>query len=273
MNKEISVSVLMPAYNAERYLADSIESILNQTFKNFELIVIDDCSRDNTKEILQKYSKKDKRINAVYNEKNLDIAENRNKALKLAKGRYIAWQDADDISLPNRLMHQKEYLDKNPRVGIVGGYLDFFSDTSEYVSTRKYCEKDSEIRKKIFRYAPVAQPAAMIRMECFKKVGKFNKNVPVAEDLDMNFRIGEYYEFANLQESVIRYRVNYNSSTFKRLREMESHTISIRKKYFENQKYRATLADKIYNYLQWVSIFLIPPKIKISIFNFLRNYK
>jgi GT2 family glycosyltransferase len=170
-------------------------------------------------------------------------------------------------------MSQKEYLDKNNNVGIVGGYLDFFSDRCEYISTRKYPETDSEIRNIIFRYTPVAQPAAMIRKECFDNVGYFDEKIPVAEDLDMNFRIGEQYQFANLQEPVIRYRLNDASSTFKRLRKIEINTIKIRRKYFDNPKYKVKISDKIYNVLQYISIYLIPAKLKITIFNFLRNTK
>lgn len=269
----LKISVLMPAYNSAKYISESISSILDQTYSNFELIIVDDCSTDDTWQIIKNFAKRDKRIIALKNEKNLDIAANRNKALDVARGEYIAWQDADDISYPKRLMSQKEYLDRNSEVGIVGGYLDFFSDRCEYISTRKYPETDSEIRNIIFRYTPVAQPAAMIRKECFKNVGNFDKKIAVAEDLDMNFRIGEQYQFANIQEPVIRYRLNDTSSTFKRLKLIELNTINIRRKYFDNPKYNAKTSDKIYNYLQYLSIYLIPAKLKIKIFNFLRNTK
>ena len=97
----------MPAYNAEKYISEAIKSILNQTFKDFEFIIIDDGSIDRTWKIIQKYAKKDDRVIALKNEKNLGIAVNRNKLVSMARGKYIIWQDSDDISLPYRI--EKQY--------------------------------------------------------------------------------------------------------------------------------------------------------------------
>ena len=272
-NNKNLVSVLMPAYNAEKYISAAIESILKQTYEYFELIMFVDCSTDGTWQIIRKYASKDKRIRAEKNPKNLDIAANRNKAIKLSSGKYVMWQDADDISYPDRIELQVKYLESHTDVGIVGGFLDFFSDSSEHDSTRRYRESDADIRKTIFRYTPVAQPAAMIRRECFDKVGCFDLNIPVAEDLDMNFRIGKYYKFANVQRPVIKYRVNDTQSTFKRLRLMEKNTIAIRRQYFNDPAYMASLQDRIYNFLQYASIYILPAKFKIALFNRLRNSK
>lgn len=264
------VSVLMPAYNAEKYIAEAIESILNQTYKNFELIIIDDFSTDRTWEIIQKYQKKDKRISAFQNAENLYIAKNRNALLKKAVGKYIAWQDADDISLPNRIQKQVELLEKNPDVGIVGGYLLFYQD-DKVISTRKYDTTDDKLRQKIFRYSPVAQPAAMIRKECFERVGEYNPKYPPAEDIDMSFRIGKYYKFANLSEPVIKYRQYDESATFLRLKKIELSTIEVRLKNASNSKYNFGIFDMMYNLMQFISVYIIPPKLKIKLFNAIRN--
>ncbi len=264
------VSVLMPAYNAEKYIGEAIESILSQTYKNFELIIIDDCSTDDTWKVIQEYQKKDKRISAFQNKRNLYIAENRNKLLKYANGRYVAWQDADDISLPDRIEKQVAFLEKNPQVGVVGGYLLFYQD-GKIVSTRKYDTTDKLLRKKIFRYSPVAQPAAMIRKECFDKVGDYNPKYPPAEDIDMSFRIGNHYKFANLSEPVIKYRQYDNSATFKRLKKIELSTIEVRLINAGNPHYHFGIFDMMYNLMQYISIYIIPPKLKIKLFNAIRN--
>jgi len=103
------ISVLMPAYNTENYIIEAIESILNQTFKDFEFIIVDDCSTDSTLSILKEYERKDSRIIVLKNSKNLWIAWNRNKLKKIAKWKYIIWQDSDDISIIDRLKNQYDY--------------------------------------------------------------------------------------------------------------------------------------------------------------------
>lgn len=270
--KKAKVSVLTPAYNAEGFIGLAIESILKQTYSDFEYIIIDDCSTDGTWKLIQKYSKKDKRIKIARNEKNLYIAGARNTLIKRASGKYIVWQDADDISEPNRIEHQFNYLEKHPEVGIVGGFLEFF-DESGVKGLRKYAATDNELRKRIFRFSPVAQPAAMIRREVFEKVGIYDLRFPPAEDLDMSFRIGKFFKFANLQEVVIKYRETLTSATFTRLKKIEKTSIAIRYSYMNDPAYKVSFVDKVYNLLHYFSIFLIPPKLKIWLFNQIRNSK
>ncbi|MFZ2072737.1 MAG: glycosyltransferase family 2 protein [Minisyncoccia bacterium] len=266
------VSVLMPAYNAEKYIGEAIESILNQTFTDFELIISDDLSIDKTWEVIQDYAKKDKRISIYKNKKNLYIAENRNVLVRKAKGKYIAWQDADDISLVDRIEKQYEFMEQNPRVGIIGGYLQFF-DEKGIKSIRKYATTDSELRKNIFRFSPVAQPTAMIRSECFKKTGLYNPKYPPAEDIDMSFRIGSCFEFSNIPQITLKYREHFNSSTFKKLKKIELSTLEVRWQNSVNPKYKMGLIDYVYNVIQYLSIFIVPTKIKIELFNLIRNVK
>ncbi len=268
--KKISVSVLTPAYNAEQYIRTAIESILNQSFTDFEYIILDDASTDSTWEVIQEYAKKDKRIRIVRNKKNMYIAGARNMLIKEAKGKYIVWQDADDISLPNRIEHQYQFMEKHPEVGIVGGFLEFFG-VEGVRGTRKYAAEDISLRKNIFKISPVAQPASMIRREVYEKVGAYDLRFPPAEDLDMSFRIGKYYKFANLQEVVLQYRENLTSATFTRLKKIEKTSIGIRYYYRNDPAYSISFVDKVYNLLHYFSIFLIPPRIKIWLFNRIRN--
>ena len=270
MMKTPAVSVLMPAYNAERYIGEAIDSILSQSFTDFELIISDDASMDRTWDIIKQYKQKDTRIRISRNTKNKYIAENRNILVKLAKGKYIAWQDSDDISLPTRLADQYAYLEGHPHVGIVGGYLQFFDDQG-VKSIRKYATGDAELRKNIFKYSPVAQPTAMIRKECFDKVGLYNPAYPPAEDIDMSFRIGALYQFANLPQITLRYREHHVSATFKKLRKIELATLAIRRKHNGTHGYYMTWADTLYNLLQYISLFIVPGRIKIALFNAIRN--
>jgi len=263
------VSVLMSAYNAERYIGAAIESILSQTFKDFEFIIVNDASTDRTLSVIKKYSKKDKRITVLNNPKNLYIASNRNKCIENARGEYIVWQDADDISYDYRVEEQVKFMDNNPKVGICGGYLDSFSE-GVILDKRIYSLDDKSLRKNIFRQSPVAQPSAIIRKECFDKVGLYNPKYPPAEDIDMSFRIGTYYKFANLPMSIIKYREHPNSQTFKRLRKILKNTLEIRKKNISNRAYKFTIVDVFYQFATIVAM-LVPPYIVVWVFKKLRG--
>ncbi len=263
------VSVLMPAYNAEEYIVEAIESILNQSYKDFELIISDDDSTDRTWDIICSYKNKDQRIIAVKNESNLNIAGNRNKLLSLAKGKYIVWQDADDVSYPYRLEKQVEFMENNEQVGICGGYLDLYANNKFFV-TRKYFRKDKALRQKIFKQSPIAQPASIVRAECYKVVGLYNESFPPAEDIDMSFRIGTKYKFANLPVSLIKYRLHSNSATTKKLRYIIWVTLKVRLRYVFNKSYSFSFIDLFYQVVTLFAI-LLPIDLIFVLFRIFRS--
>lgn len=263
------MSVVIPAYNAARVLDEAVASILAQTYTDFEVLVLDDCSTDDTLARARALASTDPRITVVANESNLGIARNRNKGLELTRGEFIAWQDADDISMPQRLERQVAYLVENPEVGMVGGFLQFFGGRRE--SIRRYAQDDGTLRRRIFRYSPVAQPAAMIRRAVLDSAGWYDQRFEPAEDLEMAFRIGRVARFANLQEVVIRYREDPSSATFTRLRKIERDTLRIRRMNAGNG-YKMTLGDRLYNLVQLSSGVLMPPRARIELFNLIRNH-
>jgi len=263
------VSVVMPAYNAEKYLSEAVESILNQTFKDFEFIIIDDGSSDGTWEIIQEYAKKDGRIIPVKNEKNLNVSQTRNKGIDISCGKYIVWADSDDISLPNRIEKQLDFMESNKEVGLCGSFMEFFGD-SEKDSVRKYSDKDVILRKLIFRQNPVAQPACIMRADILKKSSGY-PNLSLSEDLYVFFKMGEISRFSNIQEVLVRYRVHPESLTSTKLKNMELNTIKIRKSFSNSEHYSFSVVDAIYNFIQLVSIYVLPSKLKIKLFSLIRN--
>lgn len=267
----IKISVILPAYNAEKYIGKAIDSILNQSLKDFELIIIDDDSADATYKIAERYKLQDNRIKLFKNEKNLGIAGNRNKGISLATGKYIVWQDADDISRFNRLEMQYAYMEENPLIGISGGSIEIFNEKGT-LGTRAYPSEDIDIRKKIFKYSPIAQPASIIRREIFKIIGSYNLEYPPAEDLDMTFRIGEFYKLGNIDKVIIDYRDNQKSATYTSINKMERNSILIRNKYKKSKSYKVSLGDYIFFILHQISINFIPVGLKIRIFNMMRNF-
>lgn len=272
MKQKKLVSVIIPAYNAELYIAEAIDSILEQTYTNFEVIVIDDASTDKTVAIIKRYEKKDKRLRIYKNKKNMGIGANRSRGIELAKGEYICWQDADDVALPSRLQLQVNYLDTHSDVGVVGGFIKFFDENTDG-PVRRYAETDGLLRRNIFRYNPVAQPASMFRKECFDKVGFYDETYKVSEDLDMLFRVGVHYKFANVQQVVLRYRQSITSLTRANLRSMELATLRLRRKYASHPAYHFSLFDRIFNLLQWLTMILMPSHVRMMLFRILRGDK
>ena len=268
-NRKPLVSVIVPAYNAAAYIEEALMSVIKQTYANLEILVIDDCSTDGTLEIVRRIAKLDSRIKVLKNKHNLGIGANRDKGLKNTRGEFICWQDADDISLPNRVALQVDFLNKHPKVGVVGGFMTFFSDKGD-LTTRRYKQDDASLRRTIFKYNPVSQPACMMRRECFAKVGGYDPAYRLSEDLEMQFRIGEHYEFGNVQQVVLKYRQTQSSLTASNLRAMELATLSIRKKYAKSSAYHYSLFDVIYNSAQRVSMFM-PTKLRMFLFKIIRG--
>lgn len=242
------VSVLMPAHNAEKYISAAIKSILNQTFKDFELLIIDDGSTDATWSIVERCARTDQRIHVRKAKRNMGVAITRNNLLKMARGKYIVWQDADDISTLIRLEQQYLFMEAHPDVGMCGGAIEFFGEHGT-IAIQKYAGADDTLRRRIFRFSPVSQGAAIVRAEAYKKVGLFDTNLCQSEDLDMSFRIGQYYKFANLPEVVLRYRRHNGSISMCRVYENISDTLKVRFNAYKNLNYPMNMEDRIINRL------------------------
>jgi len=266
------VSVVMPVYNTEKYVAEAIESILNQTFKDFEFIIVDDGSTDNSLKIIKEYAKKDKRIRVIVNEKNMNNSASRNKGIKLARGKYIVTQDSDDISLPTRFEQQVKYMEEHPEIGVVGAWIEIFEDeTGRTKGIRKYPENDTELRKMIFFCSPIAQPVSFIRKEVFEKIDYYNTEFPCSQDLDLWFRIGTYYKLGNVPEVLVKYRVRSTSLTGSKLRLMEKEANQLRWENKKNKAYYFGFRAFMYNSIHLISLYIVPSKFKERLFNKARD--
>lgn len=271
MKNKPLVSVVVPAWNAENFLEEAVNSVTAQTYKNIEIIIINDKSSDATGDLAEELAKKDRRIKVIHNNKNLGIGSNRKKGVSEAKGKYICWQDADDISFPDRIESQVKTLEVDEKIGVIGGWLVFFDEKGDG-AIRKYSKNDIDLRRNVFKYNPVAQPASMFRKEVFDVVGQYNDKLRVSEDLEMFLRVGEKYNFANIQKPAIKYRQLKNSLTSSKLRQMEKETLKLRKKYKKSSAYDWTLSDSLYNFAQKITIY-IPTSLRMKLFGFIRGDK
>lgn len=235
------VSVVMSVYNGQKYLSEAIESILNQTYTNFEFIIIDDGSTDNSLEIVQKYAKEDDRIRVIVNEKNIGLAKSLNKGIALARGEYIARMDADDVSLPERFEKQVSFFKSNSNVGLLGTNIKVFSQVDHRLHThRSYPLDDLDIRWFMFFSPPFCHPTVMFRHSLVHKVEFFySDHFLTAQDYELWSRLLLHTSSSNLKEALLIYRIHDNQTTeSKRKSQLENHKII-------SHKYINTILPKV----------------------------
>lgn len=201
------VSVIMPVYNAGIYLEESIISILEQSFEDFEFIIIDDGSTDKSFSIIQSYALKDKRINAI-TRANKGLIETLNEAIDIAKGEYLARMDADDISCSERFYKQVKFLDHNKdyfAVGVLSSLIDSEGDLiGPFGNWISHSEIDNAHLEGLG--GAIIHPSSMIRTSAMRAVGCYRANFKSAEDIDLWLRIAEIGKLANINERLFLYR-------------------------------------------------------------------
>lgn len=214
------ISVVMAAFNAGPYLKENIQSILNQTYSDFEFIIIDDASTDNSAEII--WSFKDPRLIYIKNEVNLGQTASLNKGIRMAKGKYIARLDADDIAYPERLKMQADFLNQHPQVGVVGSWSIDMDETGKLLKPFKVPTDLLKIKCFIaasgdLSYWCISHPTVMIRKSVLEDVGLFNeiegKGSGYPQDYELWERIARKYDFAVLGKVLLKYRILKNSDS------------------------------------------------------------
>ncbi len=194
--KQPVVSIIMSVYNGEAFLAGAIESILCQTYRDFEFIMIDDCSQDKTEKIIKSYG--DKRIMYVHNEKNLGLPASLNKGLFLSHGRYIARQDHDDVSVPQRLEKEVAFLEEHPDIALVGSHSKLIDQAGHVFSMLCPPTQDKVIKERLKEHNSFCHGSVLFRKEVIKKVGAYREKAKYIEDYDLWLRIAEHYNLANI---------------------------------------------------------------------------
>jgi glycosyltransferase involved in cell wall biosynthesis len=221
-----TISVLMSVHNGENYLEEAIESILNQTYPDFELIIINDFSTDSSFEIIKKFA--DKRIVLIENDHNIGLTKSLNKGLKIAKGEYIARMDADDISEINRFEKQIDVLQKNPDYTVVGSNIFLIDDTGLIIEQIKYPETTEENLGNIFFDNTIVHSSAMFRKDFVMSLGGYNEEYSKSQDYDLWLNIIENGGLLyNIQESLLKYRIHAGSISNKFGSEQEQNAIRI----------------------------------------------
>src|SRR5271170_4838466 len=202
------VSVVMVIRSVERFLAEAIESVLNQTFHDFEFIIVDFGSTDKSKDIAGSYAAKDKRIR-LSEIPPCSYIQSKIAACSLPQGRYIAIQDADDVSLPSRLKAEVDFMEKHPEVGLLGGAVQRIdSDGKCLTIADDYPTEDKEIRINLREWNTFWHPTVLMRREAFVRAGGYREAASPSDDYDLWLRISEHYQCANLKQVVLNYRIH-----------------------------------------------------------------
>ena len=210
------ISVVMSVYNGEKYLEACIDSILNQTYKDFEFIIVNDCSTDGSWAILKDYEKRYESIKLINNTENLGLTKNLNVALASAKGEYIARMDADDKSEPNRFERQIAFLKENQTIDILGTFSNDIDETGKTIRCRTVPIFHSEIIKMLPKVSPISHPTVMFKRKSLEKIGFYNPKYRTSQDLEMWYRAAAAgLKFHNIPEFLFQYRVDSDFLTRK----------------------------------------------------------
>lgn len=232
MNTTPEISLIMSVYNGEDYLAEAIESVLNQTFREFELIIINDCSTDGTSEILEKYASMDSRVKVHTNEVNLRLPSSLNKAMSYAQGKYIARMDADDICLPDRLARQFDFMEKNPHIALSS--CRFMTLKNGVISSGGCGGKgDNESIKALLLVTnPILHPGIIAKADAIRDLG-YDKNFTCTEDMELWTRfVMAGYNIEILPEYLMIYRLHDKQITETTLEKQHREVVAIQKNYY-----------------------------------------
>ena len=212
------ISVLFPVRNAERYLETALQSLFQQSFSNFEILVIDDASTDRTPEILERLRRQDSRLHILKNPTPQGISRSCNRAAQQARGPYLARMDADDIALPDRFAKQFAWMESHPDCVAVGGQTIRIDPDGWPIDHWRMPTQHEEIDRWLLsgRGGGIIHPTAMIRAEAFWKVGGYDETLDASQDYDLWLKLGEIGRLANLPDIVLYYRLHLTSVTCSR---------------------------------------------------------
>lgn len=211
MTKNNKVSIILPTYNGKKYIRDSIESIINQTYTNWELIIVNDCSTDDTQKIIEEYQQKDKRIIVINNEKNLKLPASLNRGFEEASGEYYTWTSDDNLYKPNALQVMTEYLDANNSIDLVSAVIDFIDENTKIIGNLNDWFKTRTFED-LYKTNNI-MACFMYRRSVAEKVGEYDTTIFTAEDYDYWCRIALNGYIGYINDNLYSYRFHGASLT------------------------------------------------------------
>lgn len=256
----------MSVYNGEAFLEETIKSVLEQTFKDFEFVIVNDGSTDNSIDIINKFVINDSRIKLVNNPKNIGLTKSLNVGINNSTGEYIARLDSGDFSYPDRLEEQVKFLNENNDVGLVGTWAYVVDDKRTILKELKYPTDDKIIKKDLINYNPFVHSSIMFRRSVASQVGFYNEDYFYAQDYEFYFRLYPITKFANVPFFLVEYRRYSKSITSTKNKEQvmfanKARDYAIKKCYYPRYNYIYVIKNLL--------ISIIPTKLKFFIKKFI----
>lgn len=238
------ISIIIPAYNSAKFLPETIESILKQSYRSYEIIIVDDCSTDNTNEVLKPFGKN---IRYIRSKKNSGAAITRNRGIELAQGEFIAFLDADDIWLPDKLEQNIECFEADKEVAFVFSQHVNLRDEKSMAKLAKTNLPSGNIFKKLYcRQNFVLTSTVIVRKEVFDKVGLFDDKLPNCQDWDLFLRIAFYFKSKAINKPLVQYRLIADSLSKNRVNVLKYQKIVIDKIYNEFKEKAHGVSNRVY---------------------------
>ena len=270
--KRPTVSIIMPVYNAGRFLAASIESILGQTLTDFEFLIIDDGSTDRSWSILKRFASKDKRIKLFRNTSNKGLVKSLNMLIPLAHGKFIARMDADDISLPSRLEKQVEYLSSNTTIVACGGQEYIMNEHGDVIADKFFPTDAKSCYNTLMNFMVIQPPLLMARGHIMRKL-RYDNHIFKNDDISIHFKLLEHGDFGNVDSVIFKYRRVSNSLTHKNPKKVYFLALLVRLNAILRHKYRPHFVNIVLAVFETLLIALLPNAWILGLFEFMRFTK
>ena len=272
------VSIVIPSYNTKDHTRVAVESIIDQTYTNWKLLVCDDGSTDGSYEMLQDFAAQNPAINVFQNKTNLGNPQTRNKLFSLVsdESKYIAILDSDDVAEPNRLEKQVAFLEANSETDLLGSAITIINERGEEQGVRTYPTTHTEITKNIMVFDPFAQPSVILRRSALGEVGTYNETMVRCQDYDLFTRFIKCgKKTANLAEPLTRFRIHSNQGKYQNIRRAFKYSFLVRNRYLFSKQFFSLKGFFMWGiYLGgYLSSFILPKSVYAFIFDtlFVKN--
>lgn len=266
------VSVIMPVYNGEMYLANAIASILTQTETDFEFLIIDDHSSDTSFKILSHFAKKDRRIRLFQNKQNCGLAKSLNTLIPNTRGKYVARMDGDDISLPNRFATQISYLEKHPDIVACGAQVELIDENGHTIGTKKFPTTPKKCRNWIMNFMVIQPPLLMARGDSMRKCA-YDEKLFANDDIPLHFQLLQFGQLSNVDEILFQYRLLKNSLTHTNPKQIYFKALKVRLHAIKNGYYKPALLNALIAVFETIIITLLPNSVIFYLFSLTRHRK